>query len=225
MYQRYFQNQIKLRLISIIRILFILTLPLTFIPCNHCSNWTWVVENNLVYGNRLLLRTAGSSLIWNYAEPLTSLELLKYYLTLAVSSGRFCILCHSLQCVERSLVPKKAKMSSTTHVQLLQWLHGIQQQHVSVTQKFPSLSPFITNNHIECWSQSNQNVVLYWSIDGRKFRVILLSLSFAQITSCTLKIKFIGISWYQTYFHVAFLSNSKRYKPDVHIKLFHFPLC
>ena len=31
-------------------------------------------------------------------------------------------------CVERSLVPK-AKISPTTHVQLLQWLHGKQQQH------------------------------------------------------------------------------------------------
>ena len=28
---------------------------------------------------------------WNYADPLTSLELLNYYLTLAMSSGRFCI--------------------------------------------------------------------------------------------------------------------------------------
>ena len=34
---------------------------------------------------------------------------------------------NSLQCVERSLVPK-AKISSNTHVQLLQWLHGKQQQ-------------------------------------------------------------------------------------------------
>ena len=30
---------------------------------------------------------------------------------------------------EHGLVPK-AKISSTTHVQLLQWLHGKQQQHV-----------------------------------------------------------------------------------------------
>ena len=35
---------------------------------------------------------------------------------------------NSLQCVERRLLPK-AKISSTTHVQLLQWLHGKQQQH------------------------------------------------------------------------------------------------
>ena len=27
--------------------------------------------------------------MWNYADPLTSLELLNYYLTLAMSSGRF----------------------------------------------------------------------------------------------------------------------------------------
>ena len=33
-----------------------------------------------------------------------------------------------LQCVNRNLVPK-AKISSTTHVQLLQWLHGKQQQY------------------------------------------------------------------------------------------------
>ena len=23
------------------------------LPCNHCSNWTWVVEEILVFGNRL----------------------------------------------------------------------------------------------------------------------------------------------------------------------------
>ena len=34
-----------------------------------------------------VLRTAVSSIIWNYADPLTSLELLNYYLTLAMSSG------------------------------------------------------------------------------------------------------------------------------------------
>ena len=34
-----------------------------------------------------VLRTAGSSIIWNYADPLTSLELLNYYLTLVISSG------------------------------------------------------------------------------------------------------------------------------------------
>ena len=31
-----------------------------------------------------------------------------------------------LQRVERSLLPKKAKVSSTAHVQLLQWLRGKQ---------------------------------------------------------------------------------------------------
>ena len=35
-----------------------------------------------------VLRTAGSSIIWNYAEPLTSLELLNCYLTLAMITGR-----------------------------------------------------------------------------------------------------------------------------------------
>ena len=34
---------------------------------------------------------------------------------------------NSLKCVERSLSPK-TKLFSTTHVQLLQWLHGKQQQ-------------------------------------------------------------------------------------------------
>ena len=33
-----------------------------------------------------VLRTAGSSFILNYADPRTSLELLNYYLTLAMSS-------------------------------------------------------------------------------------------------------------------------------------------
>ena len=36
-----------------------------------------------------VLRTAGSSYMWNYTDPLTSLELLNYYLNLAMSSGRF----------------------------------------------------------------------------------------------------------------------------------------
>ena len=36
-----------------------------------------------------VLRTAGRSFMWNYADPLTSLELLNYYITLAMSSGRF----------------------------------------------------------------------------------------------------------------------------------------
>ena len=34
----------------------------------------------------------------------------------------------SLQCVERSLLPKRPKFLPTTHVQMLQWLHGKQQQ-------------------------------------------------------------------------------------------------
>jgi len=66
------------------------------LPCNHCSIWTWVVEEILAFlVVGCVLRTAGSPFIWNYADPLTSLELLNYYLTLAMSSGRFCILCHS----------------------------------------------------------------------------------------------------------------------------------
>ena len=44
----------------------------------------------------------------------------------AVLTGLHCFKWgNSLQCVERSLLPQ-AKISSTTHVQLLQWLHGIQ---------------------------------------------------------------------------------------------------
>ena len=39
-----------------------------------------------------VLRTAGSSIIWNYADPLTSLELLNFYLTLSINGRRFCIL-------------------------------------------------------------------------------------------------------------------------------------
>ena len=34
----------------------------------------------------------------------------------------------SLHCVERNLLPK-VHYSSTTHVHLLQWLHGKQQEH------------------------------------------------------------------------------------------------
>ena len=33
-----------------------------------------------------VLRTAGIAIIWNYADPLTSLELLNFYLILAMSS-------------------------------------------------------------------------------------------------------------------------------------------
>ena len=36
-----------------------------------------------------VLHTAGSSFMWNYADPLSSWELLNYYLTLAMSSCRF----------------------------------------------------------------------------------------------------------------------------------------
>ena len=49
------------------------------LPCNHCSNWTWVVEEIGLLVLGCVLRTAGNSIIWNYAEPLTSLELLNYY--------------------------------------------------------------------------------------------------------------------------------------------------
>ena len=62
------------------------------LPCNHCSN-CWRNFGLLVLG--CVLRTAGNSIIWNYADPLTSLELLNYYLTLAMRSGRFCTLWHS----------------------------------------------------------------------------------------------------------------------------------
>ena len=37
--------------------------------------------------NRLHLRAAGSAIIWNYADLLTSLELLNDYLTLAMSTS------------------------------------------------------------------------------------------------------------------------------------------
>ena len=50
------------------------------LPCNHCSKSTWVVWA-LVIG--WVLR----SIIWNYAIPLTSLELCNYYLTLAMSKS------------------------------------------------------------------------------------------------------------------------------------------
>ena len=37
---------------------------------------------SMVYG---VLRTAGSSIIWNYADPIILLELLNYYLNLDVT--------------------------------------------------------------------------------------------------------------------------------------------
>ena len=64
------------------------------LPCNHCSNRAWVVKEILAFGNRLrsthcrrfpLFETMQS------ADPLTSLELFNYYITLAMSSGRICI--------------------------------------------------------------------------------------------------------------------------------------
>jgi len=42
-----------------------------------------VVEEILAFGT--WLRTAGSSIIWNYADPLTSLELLNYYLNTTIN--------------------------------------------------------------------------------------------------------------------------------------------
>ena len=57
---------------------------------NHCSKWTWVVKVILAYGNRLRSTHCREfDLIRHYADPLTLLELLNYYLTLAISSGRF----------------------------------------------------------------------------------------------------------------------------------------
>ena len=93
-------------------------MSLLLLPCNHCSIGHGLLKKYwpLVLG--CVLRTAGSSIIWNYADPLTSLELLNvigcvirtavgrfwnyadplsslellnYYLTLAMSSGRYCI--------------------------------------------------------------------------------------------------------------------------------------
>ena len=43
-----------------------------------------------------------------------------------------------MQCVDRNLL-SKAKISSTAHVQLLQWLHGKQQHHLilpAIRRKF-----------------------------------------------------------------------------------------
>ena len=42
-----------------------------------------------------VLRTAGSFIILNYADPFTSLELLNCNLTLSMRSGKISILCHS----------------------------------------------------------------------------------------------------------------------------------
>ena len=47
-----------------------------------------------------------------------------------------------MQCVEHSSVPK-AKISSITHVQLLQWLHGKQQQQSDVRPSLHTASPLL----------------------------------------------------------------------------------
>ena len=50
-----------------------------------------VLEEILAYGDRLRSTPCREFIIWNYADPLTSLKLFNYYLTLAMSSGRFYI--------------------------------------------------------------------------------------------------------------------------------------
>ena len=59
------------------------------LPCNHCKNGTWVAKKFWPMVKGCVLRTADSFNIWNYANLLTSLALINYYLTLAMSSGRF----------------------------------------------------------------------------------------------------------------------------------------
>ena len=67
--------------------------------CSCCCMLTWVVEELLTYRlhsmhcREILLESR------HYADPLTSLELLNYYLIPAVSSGRFSILCHLTYCI------------------------------------------------------------------------------------------------------------------------------
>ena len=59
------------------------------LPCNQCSNGHGLLKKFWPMVIGCALRTAGSSIIWNYADPLTSLELLNtvyiYSVTLIIS--------------------------------------------------------------------------------------------------------------------------------------------
>ena len=58
------------------------------LPCNHCSIRTWVVEEILAFlVVGYVLSTAGSYLYETMQTRLPQLELLNYYLTLAMSSA------------------------------------------------------------------------------------------------------------------------------------------
>ena len=59
-----------------------------------------------------VLRTEGSSLVWHYADPLTSLELLNFYLTLVMRNDRFCLLCHSCTALCHSVLQVCSTCSS-----------------------------------------------------------------------------------------------------------------
>ena len=59
-------------------------------PCNHYSNWTWVVQEILAFMViGCVLRTAGISLIWKLCRPIYFTRTTQLLPHLAMSSGRF----------------------------------------------------------------------------------------------------------------------------------------
>ena len=62
------------------------------LPCINCSNLTWAVERIRSMVLDCNLRTAGSFLYLKLRRPPYFVRTSHYYLTLAMSSGRFCIL-------------------------------------------------------------------------------------------------------------------------------------
>ena len=68
-----------------------------------------------------VLRTAGSFLYLNYADPLTSLDLLNYHFTLAKSKGRLTILCHQDIYVYISQMTLSYWTTSCSHI----WLSSL----------------------------------------------------------------------------------------------------
>ena len=54
--EKNFLQCVELSLLLQVKISHVLLLPwlhVCCLPCNHCSNWTWVVEEILAFGNRL----------------------------------------------------------------------------------------------------------------------------------------------------------------------------
>ena len=88
---------------------------------------------------------------------------------------------NSIQCVKRRILPK-AKISSTTHVQLLQWLHGKHQQHHIMLPwgQFACILTQIQTNLLQIdelaflctsigfnWERGSQATFIRWSLKTR----------------------------------------------------------